>query len=539
MKLIHNVLAAGFAVAAISVAACSSQHGDTGSGSAGGSAGSVGNVGHGGQDGVGQVSMNLDIGPGVSLTSFTYTITATSGTPPLVYTNTVTIGQAQSLEFVVGGIVAGSYTLTINGSDSAGDPCSGSTTTAFTITAGNVTQTTLAITCVAPADASAAADVNTGSLEVDASVSLDGTAPPTCPGINSFSISPAELASGQSAALTLSDTDPTATILWTVTPAGGGVFGTADTATATTATTTFTCTNTAPQVTVIATVTPANAASAALCANQPFETMKALVNCEAPTTFSCPPQFGDKSLTLECGTAPNQVCVNPLTDVNNCGTCGNVCPAAPAGDTVVCNAGTCGVAVPKPTVCTTAPCAASQVTCSNNAANTNGVCTATEAAFVNLDLASGATTAAGDATTNAASCYACLVTNHCVDVGTHFTGRECEDLTGTFTNATATVPAASTCDAVVSCVTATSCAASDSSFCYCGTGGGPSTQCVTAAGGAAANGPCISQEVAGLPDAQTDTSDNVGTFYGTKSDPSGLANDIFACATTNSCTQCL
>jgi hypothetical protein len=190
--------------------------------------------------------------------------------------------------------------------------------------------------------------------------------------------------------------------------------------------------------------------------------------------------------------------------------------------------------------CTVAPCSANQVTCSNNAASTGGVCTPTEAAFVNLDIAARATTAAGDATTNPDSCYACLVANDCLDVGTHFTNRECEDFgAGTFMNATATVPAATTCDAVVTCITTSSCAASDSSFCYCGTGGGPSSQCATTAGGAAANGPCINQEVAGLPDAKTDTSDNVGTFFGTKADPSGRANDIFACATTNVCTQCL
>ena len=186
MKLINNAVVAGFAVAAISIAACSSQHGATGSGS-GSNTGNGSVLGGGqGKDGVGQVSMNLDIGPGVSLTSFTYTITGTTGTPPLVYSQMITIGNAQSLEFVAGGIVAGSYNLTITGNDSAGDPCSGTTSAPFTIVAGNVTQTTLAITCVAPADASTAADVGTGSVEVDASVSLDGTAPPSCPGINSF-----------------------------------------------------------------------------------------------------------------------------------------------------------------------------------------------------------------------------------------------------------------------------------------------------------------------------------------------------------------
>ncbi len=534
MKLIHNVVVAGLAVAAISVAACSSSHGSTSTGT--GSNG-PGILGHQSQDGTGQLSMNLDIGPGVSLTSFQYVISGPNTYGP----TTITIGDAQSLEFVVGGIVAGSgYTLTINGSDSAGDTCTGATTTAFTITAGSVTQTTLAVTCTAPPDAAIQADVNTGSLEVDASVTLVGTAAPVCPGINSFSISPAELAAGQSGQLSMADTDSTATILWTATPAGAIVFGAGNTATSSAANPTYACTNSAPQATVTVTITPASSTAAALCSGKMFETMSALVNCEAPLTFTCPPQFGNPLLTTTCGTAPNQTCVNTNSDLNNCGSCGHVCPAAPAGSTETCTAGVCGAAAAPPTVCTTTPCAASQVTCSNNSTVTDGHCTQTEADFAAIDIASGADTAGGDATVNPASCYACLVNADCLDNGTHFTGRECEDFgTGTFVNASTTVNSATTCDSVVSCVISSHCATTDNSFCYCGNGGGPSSACVTTAGGNAANGPCIAQEVAGLPDAQTDTADNVGTFYGTKADPSGRANDIFACALSAGCTQCL
>jgi hypothetical protein len=542
MKLIRNVFAAGL-LAAVSVAACSSQHGATGSNGGSGNGNVLGNQG---QDGVGQLSMDLDIGPGVALQTFNYTITG-----PNTYANTITIGDAQSLEFVVGGILAGGpYTLTISGTDTAGDICTGTTngtgtSAPFTVVAGDVTQVTIAITCTVPPDASNLADVQQGAIEVDGSVVLVGTPNPTCPGISSFNISPAELAAGQSGALSLSDTDPTASILWTVTPAGGAVFGTGNTATSTASATTITCTNTASQVTVTATVTPADPTAAALCSGKSFTTMHALVNCEAPSGgFSCPPHFGDPTLTLACNAdASTAFCANPLTDLNNCGSCGNVCPAAPAGSVETCSAGVCGSHVLPPTVCTAAPCAANQVTCGNNA---NGVCTPTEAPFVQLDLNSGAVSAAGDATLAdpTTACFACLNNFGCVDNAlAHVANKECEDFGATtYANATATVPAAATCDAVISCITGSAGAACASSgnginFCYCGTGGGPSSQC-QGANASAVNGNCINQEVAGFPYAKTDASD-ILSHYGTNADPSGRANNVFACAVSNSCSACL
>ncbi len=282
---IVGTLAVGLAVVGVVwVAACSDTHSETGLGSDNADHGTV--LGAPGTDAVGQVSMELNIGPGVSLTSFTYLITG-----PNTYTQLITIGNAQSLEFVVGGIAAGSgYTLSITGQDSAGDPCSGATATPFAVMSGAVTQTTLAVTCVAPADSSVVADVNTGTFELDASVYLEATAPLACPGISSFTISPAELASGQSATLALLDTDPTALITWSVSPAGGGVFGSGNTPTASTASTTFTCTNSSPQVTVTAAIVSASDAAAALCVGQPFQKLSALVNCEPQCTSasSCP-----------------------------------------------------------------------------------------------------------------------------------------------------------------------------------------------------------------------------------------------------------
>jgi hypothetical protein len=304
--VLRSAVAGSLALAVAAIGACSDQQGATSSGSGGGAGGAV--VGERGTDAVGRLSLNLDIGPGIRLTSFTYAITG-----PHAYGDTVTIGDAQSLEFVVGGILAGGpYTLSITGTDSAGDMCSGvtngapgSTSAPFNIVAGALTQENIAVTCVQPPDGSAAADVGTGSLEVDAAVLLRTSTPATCPGITSFSISPAEVAPGQSAALALMDTDPAALITWSVSPANGGVFGAANASTASTATTSFACTNAVPQVTVTATLVSADAAT--LCAGKPFQTMSALVNCEPQCTSAstCP-----ASLTA---------CIVPVCNTGACG----------------------------------------------------------------------------------------------------------------------------------------------------------------------------------------------------------------------------
>jgi hypothetical protein len=327
-RIVGGTLAAGLAVAAVWIAACSDPQADTRSGSSNADPGSV--LGPSEPNAVGQVSLDLNLGPGVSLTSFSYLITG-----PNTYSETITIGDAQSLEFIVGGIAAGAgYTLSITGQDSAGDPCSGATTTPFTIVAGAVTQTTLAVTCVAPPDASiTAANVNMGSLEVDASVLVVGPPPVVCPGITSFTISPAELASGQSATLSLLDTDPTALITWSVSPAGGGVFGSANAPTASTANTTFTCTDSSPQVTVTATIVSASDAAAALCSGQPFQTISAFVNCEPQCTAAsnCP------AATTACKLP---VCTGGLCGFTNAAL-GTAC--TDSGGSICDGAGTCVV----------------------------------------------------------------------------------------------------------------------------------------------------------------------------------------------------
>ncbi len=279
-RLLREALVAGFGVAAVSAAACSSVEvgklSDPGADVPGAGLSAEGQGGD--QVGAGSVSMRLDIGPGTSLTSIQWKIANATNS----YTGTTLIGDAQSLEFVAGGIQAGSgYVITITGNDSQGDPCQGSSGP-IVVNPGAVTQTVLAVVCSAPPDGSTAANVTTGTVEVDASVGLVVGPGLPCPGIASFSISPAEINPSQTAALSVQSIGPTPVLTWSVSPAGGGTFGNANAAN-----TTFACLPGPPQVTVTATVALPDSGA---CSGQPFTTVSALVNCEAQctTAASCP-----------------------------------------------------------------------------------------------------------------------------------------------------------------------------------------------------------------------------------------------------------
>ncbi len=453
MKLIRNVFAASIAVAAIAVAACSS-HGSnsTGGGSSNTNPGHVGSLG-GNAGNTGTVGAHLSIGAGVSVTALSWTISNGTNT----YTGTANIGDAQSVEWVAGGILAGGgYTLTVTGTDSNGDPCTGSTTTSFTVLAGATVQVTLAITCVIPPDGSVAADVNTGSVEVDASVTLVGTPPLPCPGITSLSINPAEQVAGVPVQLNLATTGPTPLITWSVTPAGDGNFSNVNAANPT-----FTCTNaTQNPLTITATVALQDSG---LCSGQTFTTLSALFNCESGV-LTCA-QI-NPALPNSCpGADGGPTCVNTNTDANNCGTCGHVCGVAAP----VCQAGVC-IAQP-PTACTVAPCAASGPNSVRCQASTNGVCTPTEAVIVAHDILKNGQ---GPGVNTNGSCYTCLIANACLDgsgagpapagngSGLAVTNSECGDPNGVGLNPPFDNPNASTSNPA-NCLSALTCALTSNS----------------------------------------------------------------------------
>jgi len=205
--------------------ACSSSSDSTESrGYNGGTVGSAG--ANPNQNAVGSVGLRLAIGTGVDVNSLEWTIANTSNT----YSGTVLITDdagvsAQSVEFVAGGVAVGSYTVSINGSDSNGDPCFGSTApNAVLVSAGTISAATVLVTCTIPTDASVAADVFSGSVAIDAGVALVNQSPYPCPAISSFAINPAEVLPPQAAALsgvsTAGSSAGTETFLWTTSCAG-------------------------------------------------------------------------------------------------------------------------------------------------------------------------------------------------------------------------------------------------------------------------------------------------------------------------------
>jgi len=122
------------------------------------------------------------------------------------------------------------------------------------------------------------------------------------------------------------------------------------------------------------------------------------------------------------------------------------------------------------------PCTtAGQTGCVPCSGSTGGICSATEAIFVQMDIDAG--TASADGGGN--GCYQCLLQFSCLDwPAHHVTDRECEDLGGvTFSAGNGTSGDSTTlCLDTMSCVagaTGQSCALDTNgpTFCYCGTGG--------------------------------------------------------------------
>ena len=108
---------------------------------------------------------SVTIGLGVHFKSLNWSITG-----PHNYSGSVDFGDARSIEFVAGGIEAGSgYTLTLSGIDTNNDSCSG-TSNPFNVQAGSTSNVTIVLICMRPSEGAMAADVTTGSVRVEAGV---------------------------------------------------------------------------------------------------------------------------------------------------------------------------------------------------------------------------------------------------------------------------------------------------------------------------------------------------------------------------------
>jgi hypothetical protein len=165
--------------------------------------------------------------------------------------------------------------------------------------------------------------------------------------------------------------------------------------------------------------------------------------------------------------------------------------------------------------------------------NSGTPCTPTELLFIEKDTNpnTGAPLGCGAAF----GCYDCLVNAGCLDDTDFATdiNHECGDVGPNGINQptlSGDSPSAS-CLAVVSCVLGGECATQfGAGNCYCGTAQG--TNCTVPGD---PNGPCLAQEQDGLDATDPPTIDS--RFTDT-SFAAGMANLIFSCAGSNSCTQC-
>jgi hypothetical protein len=469
MKFIGKAFVLGLAIAGTAVAACS-----TGSHS---TAGTATNNGPGGdQANTGRVSAALTLPDGTTITSVTYNISG-----PTTTSGSVTIGDAQSIEFVVGGLLQGSgYSITLSATDSMGDHCSGSAS-GFTIVAGAISNVGINMTCPHSTDAVVAADVGTGSLAVDASATIvDAGGAVFCPGITSFSISPAEEPVGSTSALSVSTTIP-ATITWSVTPGSPAGSGTLDSTTS--ATPTFTCTG-GGNVEVTVTV---GVPGSSQCAGLPNTTMTGQIFCEGPS--GPPVDSGMDVITMD---AP--------VDTGTCFTAlQNACNA---------NLVTNAASLPLPPGHTT--------------------CSATEVALWQKDPNTALT-----------GCLNCLLSSGCLNDNLGDSGNECEDpFTGMGASGTAAeCVGALNCDVgnVAATCTATSPAPANGAVinAYCGVGVTPTACTATAT---SPMGACVTPITAGFPASFTPST--IVSNLGIKTYAAGRANAIIACGITNLCTTC-
>jgi hypothetical protein len=119
----------------------------------------------GADDGGSSIGVVLNIPPGF-FASLDWVISGPAG----FYSGTVQFGHAQSIEFVVGGVLAGDgYTLTLTGTDPSGDFCTG-TSAPFTVLPGATAAAGVTIECFTGDGGPRVAPVMTGSVAVDAGV---------------------------------------------------------------------------------------------------------------------------------------------------------------------------------------------------------------------------------------------------------------------------------------------------------------------------------------------------------------------------------
>lgn len=227
----------------------------------------------GSSDRVGAVSLAFSVPAGLTIDQVSYAITG-----PTSVSSTVDVSHAQrSIEFVVGPLLAGSgYAIVLRAEDTAGDPCV-SAATPFVISTGTTTQLPVTLVCTVGDSGVTFADAGTGSLEVDASVTVVQDPSTVCPVIAGITISPAEEVVGATSAVSVVTAPAGAALSYAVTPTDPGGLGNGSLSALTASGATFTCAS-AGQVRLTATTTAPLAGGAGSC---PPQSMSALITCEA------------------------------------------------------------------------------------------------------------------------------------------------------------------------------------------------------------------------------------------------------------------
>ena len=171
----------------------------------------------------GEVSLQLTLPGGQGLTLVSWTITGPNGASTLVQSGSVNLSNANAINFLVGGIAAGSgYTISLSGTSTDGTvTCVGSAT--FAVTGRATTTVVVPLQC-----STAAADA--GSALINGSTY-------NCASISSVAVSPTETAVGTSSTLTALATGPNPSGLTYAWSAPSGTFSASNAAN-----TTFTCT---------------------------------------------------------------------------------------------------------------------------------------------------------------------------------------------------------------------------------------------------------------------------------------------------------
>jgi hypothetical protein len=381
MKIIRNSVLFGLAIGAVSVLGCSSQSapGLTGNSNGGYNTGVVGAGAPGASSQTGTVTLQLQLAPGITLSSVQYTVTNATLAGFSTITGSVDVSGSQSVGFSLTLPVAGGYSLSLSATDSNGDSCSAGPAS-FGVTADQTNTVAVTLACSETIDAGfSAPDVNVGTVVVTADASLDATIiGSACAAATSLTASPNETLVGNTISLTAAGIDPSylssdVTLTW----GGSGGFGAL--ASNTGSSNTFTC-NAAGTETI--TVTAAISNGGASCPN--VGSLTVILRCDAVVDAS----------TVDSGIDASTVDAGIDTGTADTGIDAGTGSGGPV------------------TACTTAPCAKSGANSVQCPASANGVCTPTEAIIIAHDILKNGQLAGAPKTT---SCYSCLVLNACLD----------------------------------------------------------------------------------------------------------------------------